>query len=153
MFNLKLDKLKLTTFALVFVLLAGCLGAVGLYSYKTGAREVSEDLLHAFYTFTLPTIADNDERISELTTEEIYESHTIGSSNRQLRVYLKFEGNPTKAKIISHKDNTIYYYIESAGFDPDRTFAMKYNYSWGKIDEVIEYEVFFLPQSSRSDLE
>lgn len=124
-----------------------------MYSYKTGEREVSEDLLHAFYTFSLPTIAENDERISELTTKEIYESHTIGSSNRQLRVYLKFEGNPTEAKIISHKGNTIFYSIESVGFDPDRTFAMDYNYSWGKIDKVVEYEVFFLPQSSRSGLE
>lgn len=126
---------------------------VGIYSYKTGEREVSEDLLHAFYTFNLPTIADNDERISELTTKEIYESHTIGSSNRQLRVYLKFAGNPTKAKILSHKGDTIFYSIESEGFDPDRTFAMNYNYSWGKIDKIVEYEVFFLPQSSRSGLE
>ena len=134
---------------LTVVIFAG----VGYYGYKAGAKEVSEELLHAFYTFDLPTIADNDKRISELTTEEIYESHTISSSNRQLRVYLKFQGNPTEAKIIKHDNDTIYYYIDSEGFDEERTFAMKYKYSWGKITELVEYEVFFLPQSSRSDLE
>lgn len=134
---------------LTVVIFAG----VGYYGYKAGAKEVSEELLHAFYTFDLPTIADNDKRISKLTTEEIYESRTISSSNRQLRVYLKFQGNPTEAKIIKHDNDTIYYYIESEGFDSERTFAMKYKYSWGKITELVEYEVFFLPQSSRSDLE
>lgn len=146
-------KWKIVLLIWVCLILVACIGAVGIYSYKAGEREVSEELLHAFYTFDLPTIADNDKRISELTTEEIYQSHTISSSNRQLRVYLKFQGKPVEAKIISHKDNTIYYYIESEGFDSDRTFAMRYHYSWGKIDKLVEYEVFFLPQSSRGDLE
>jgi len=149
----KINRNKIYTFTTILLITTIIIGVVGYYSYKAGAKEVSEELLHSFYTFELPTIAENDKRIKELTTEEIYESHTISSSNRQLRVYLKFQGNPTEAKIIKHDGDTIYYYIDSEGFDPDRTFAFKYNYSWGKIDEVVEYEVFFLPQSSRSDLE
>lgn len=145
-------KFKLAVYTTTSLLVIIALVVIGYYSYKAGEKEVSEELLHAFYTFDLPTISDNDKRISELTTSEIYESHTIASSNRQLRVYLKFQGKPTEAKIISHKDNTIYYYIDSEGFDSERTFALNYHYSWGKIDEVVEYEVFFLPQSSRSDL-
>ncbi|MFF2798154.1 hypothetical protein [Lysinibacillus xylanilyticus] len=146
-------KWGLTALVIISCCTGFLLGAIGLYSYKAGEKEVSEELLHAFYTFNLPTIAQNDERIKELTTDEIYQSHTISSSNRQLRVYLKFQGKPTEAKIISHKNNTIFYYINSEGFDKERTFAMQYHYSWGKIDKVVEYEVFFLPQSSRSDLE
>ena len=147
------SKWKFSIFLWTLTVVGAIIGAVFIYSYKAGEREVSEELLHAFYTFELPTIAENDKRIKELTTEEIYQSHTISSSTRQLRVYLKFQGEPTKAKIISHKDNTIFYSVDSRGFDPDRTFAMKYHYKWGKIDKLVEYEVFFLPQSSRSDLE
>lgn len=139
------------TYIIIAIILTG--SSVFLYSYKVGERQAGEDLLHAFYTFNLPTIAENDKRIAELASEEIYQSHTISSSNRQLRVYLKFEGNPTEAKIISHKDNTIYYYIDSKGFDSDRTFAFKYEYSMGKITKLAEYELFLLPQTLRKDLE
>lgn len=137
----------------VLVIILSISSVVGFYAYKVGEREVSEKLLHAFYTFDLTTIADNDKKISELTTEEIYQSHTISSSTRQLRVYLKFAGNPTEAKIISHKKGIIYYSIHSEGFDSERIFAMRYKYSWGKITEIAEYEVFLLPQTLRSDLE
>lgn len=150
-----MSKLKthLSTILLIVMGLVVLVGAIGIYAFKTGEREVSEELLQSFYTFKLATIDKNDQRIQELTTPEIYESHTISSSNRQLRVYLKFQGKPTEAKVIRHEGNTIFYYIKSKGFDPERTFAMEYHYSWGKIDKIIEYEVFFLPQSSRSDME
>lgn len=149
---MSMSKWKFYTINILSLVLGLILVVVFSYSYTAGKKEVSEELLHAFYTFDLNTIADNDKRIKELTTEEIYESHTIASSNRQLRVYLKFQGEPTEARIISHKDDTIFYYIDSKGFDPDRTFAMQYKYSWGKITDVVEYEVFFLPQSSRDSL-
>lgn len=122
------------------------------YSYKIGEKETAEKLLNAFYTFDLNTVAKNDEEIFKLTTPEVYESHTISSSMRQLRIYLKFEGEPTKANIIKHEGNTIYYSIESETFDKDRVFVLKYHYNWGKIDKIAEYEVNFLPQSSKEDL-
>lgn len=143
-------KALIMTYTILIVLVIGAV--VFSYSYKAGEREAGEKLLHAFYTFNLPTISENDEIIRELTTDEIYTSHTISSSNRQLRVYLKFEGNPVEAKIISHKGNTIYYYLDSAGFDSERTFAFKYEYSMGKIVGVAEYELFLLPQTLREDL-
>lgn len=145
-------KFKVTLIALVVLLSALIFSSVAFYSYKAGARDVGEKLVHAFYTFDLPTIAENDKQIQKLTTKDIYERFTISSSARQLRVYLKFEGKPTEAKIIGHHGDTIYFYIDSEGFDPDRTFAIKYKYRWGKITEVAEMEVFLLPQTIRSDL-
>lgn len=124
-----------------------------IYSFNIGKHETAEKLLDAFYTFDLNTISENDKQIQKLASKEIYESHTISSSTRQLRVYLKFEGNPTEAVILSHNNNKIVYYINSTNFDPERTFALEYKYSMGKIVDILEYEMFFLPQSSRDDLE
>lgn len=147
--SIKTKIFNISTIVLALLIIAG---GVVYYAYTVGKHETAENLLHAFYTFDLNTISENDKEIQKLTTNEIYESHTISSSNRQLRVYLKFEGNPTEAVILSHKNNKIVYYIDSKNFDPERTFALEYEYSLGKITEIVEYEMFFLPQSSRDNL-
>lgn len=144
------SKWKILTLVITVIILLS--SAIFYYSYKVGERETAVKLLNAFYTFDLNTVAKNDEEIFKLTTTEVYESHTIASSMRQLRVYLKFEGNPTEAKILKHEGNTIYYYIKAEGFDEERTFAMKYHYKYGKIDKIAEYEVYFLPNSDREEL-
>lgn len=125
---------------------------VGVFAYNTASRQTGERLLKDFYDFDLNTIMQNDEHVKEITTSEIYERFTLSSDNRQLRVYLKFAGDATTTNIISHKGNTIFYSIVNRNIDATRTFALQYHYSWGKIDKVVEYEVFFLPQSSRDDL-
>ena len=145
-------KVKILSGLLILIVAIGIALGVGYYSYEAGEHETAEDLLNAFYTFELETINENDQKIKDLTTPEIYERFTIASSNRQLRVYLKFAGEPTKAKIISHRDGIIYYYIDSQGFDSERTFALRYDYKWGKITNVAEYELTPLPQTMREDL-
>lgn len=128
------------------------LAIVGTFAYSIASRQTGERLLRDFYDFDLNTIMNNDDHIKKITTEKIYQQFTLSSDNRQLRVYLKFQGNATSVNIISHDGDTIFYSITNRNIDPNRTFAMKYHYSWGKIDHVVEYEVFFLPQSSRDDL-
>lgn len=127
--------------------------AVFSYSYEAGERETATDLLHAMYTFSLPTVYENDERVKELTTEDVYQRLTLSSSNRQLRVYLKFQGHDVEAKVIGHHDGIIYYYLDTQAIDSTRTFALRYKYKWGKIVDVAEYELFPLPQSERYHLE
>lgn len=136
------------TTTIVLIILA----IVGTFAYNIAARQMGERLLSDFYDFDLNTIMENDAHIKKITSKKVYEQFTLSSDNRQLRVYLKFAGDATRVNIISHEGDTIFYSIVNRNIDPNRTFAMKYHYSWGKIDKVVEYEVFFLPQSSRDDL-
>lgn len=137
-------------FGLAVLLCVVSLGATLLYAYDKQTTGV--EFVKAAYDFDLNTINSNDDRIKELSTPEVYNQTTLSSNNRQMRVYLKFKGDRTRVNIIRQRNQQIIYSIDNPNIDPNRTFALEYEYSWGKITKVVEYEIFFLPPGSRDDL-
>lgn len=115
-------------------------------------KEAGEELLNAMYDFEVENMYENDDKFKSLTTIGVYEGYTVTSSNRQLRVYMKFGGEPVKPKILKHEDGRIYFNLINKHIDSDRIFVIEYEFRKGEISHLAEYEIHLLPQTIKEDL-
>ena len=111
--------------------------------------KVGNDLVNALYHFIPNRLREQDETLEKILTAELFRLYTLGSDQRQLRAYLKFDNNLAVPRVIHAEPGRIVYYLDTPTIDSQRTFQLEYRHRLGTVYEIAETELFFLLPSSR----
>lgn len=123
----------------------GCI--FGMYNLAYKGTRMGEELVEALYHYIPSEIKAQDSRLKELLSDEMYNKYTIGSDQRQMRMYLKFKNETCVPNIIYQGDNYVIYNLQSNNIGSDRIFQIHYKFKSGVITDINESEIFFLPPS------
>lgn len=114
-----------------------------LYNINKGIN-----LATTMYEYDPKSINESDDALRKQVTEEMFRLHTISSDQRQMRVYLRFQGSPSKINILSAEPGRIIYSIDHPNIDPDLAFILEYKLKGFKVNKINEGSIVYSPGSS-----
>lgn len=141
-----MSKYKVVTFAVILTisLLANVYLIVINYQSNTH-NSIGDKLLDAMYNFDdVYDLADNDNIIKELCTEDVYKKISPTNETKALTTYRKFDGEKVRVKevfkVTTSTGGSIFYTLDTPKVADTRTFCLTYKLDKGKISFVQEYE-------------
>ena len=102
--------------------------------------------LRSLYEFeTLTQFGENVEIFRSLVTPEVFNVKNVNNSDRILRIFLKFNGNPSYVNVLEATPNFIIYSLLSESIERDRLFIFIYEVEGRRISAIREAELFRFP--------
>lgn len=105
-------------------------------------------LATTMYEYDPKYINELDDALRKQVTEEMFRLHTISSDQRQMRVYLRFQGSASKINILSAEPGRIIYSINHPKIDPNLAFMLEYKMKGFKVSKINEGSIVHSPGSS-----
>lgn len=137
------NRIKTVIIGIVTILVLGL--GITAFTYYKSIENIGIKTLEYLYNFKdVYDLAEQDELLKEITTEEAYKYLTVTDSDKALNTYLKFKEDPVNIKVVESysglKGGYVIYNIENINIDRRRTFQFFYEVKAGKICRAKEME-------------
>ena len=111
--------------------------------------EIGYELLHALYSFDPMNLIDQDMRLENILSEELYWRYSLTNDLRQLNAYLRFMNREASPVIIRQDVGRIVFYFLNYNIPTNRTFVIEFKHNGYYVTHLQEYEILFMPLSGR----
>lgn len=140
----KIFKILLITVSIT-VLVVLSIFAFNLFNRYKDLDNAGEKCVEYLYSFnSLADLQENDEKLKNLCTDEVYKKLTATNVEKSLNVYLKLKGKPTEIVILdsvkSSNGGYVVYSLKNENITQTRKFLFLYEISKGKVSKVREME-------------
>lgn len=130
-------KVKLILVPIVTVSLLGILILSEVRKVNVGVQAVN----YMYNYKTLDILAENQDKLKSITTEEMYKKLSPTSVDKVLSTYLKFKKSSVEVEVIKNNKGYVYYTLHTDSLSSGRNFIFIYETDWlGRINYAIEME-------------
>ena len=134
----------------LFLLLVGCSSFLRTEEHSRERDfEIGYELLNALYLFDPMNLVEQDMRLENILSEELYWRYSLTNDLRQLNAYLRFMNREASPVIIQQDVGRIVFYFLNYNIPTNRTFVIEFKHNGYYVTHLQEYEIFFMPLSGR----
>lgn len=128
--------------AVLFLMAYVIYGVISNYSADDKNEKLGILAVQTLYQFqNLNELDAKMDVLKSISTEEVYNQLTIDTTERSLRVYLKFKNKPSIVEIVKSSPGLVIYHLNSEAIKKERIFMFSYTVKKGKLSTAYEGEV------------
>jgi len=133
----------------LFFVFAACSEVPSEGQRKERDFEIGYELLNALYLFDPMNLVEQDVRLENILSEELYWRYSLTNDLRQLNAYLRFMNREATPVIIEQSEGRVVFYFLNYNIASNRTFVIEFRHNGYYVTNLQEYEIFFMPMSGR----